>query len=217
MRGQAGALSACAAHPLRAQGPFAARGLLSSGPSGLSASGFLPVACAPETPLFFAPALIAAKPVKPCDGGVFEGLNLLSKKEQNARIAACQSRPNHPPPGRSASAFDVWLLPTRRRIHRNSHANQTRLRRTFADRLPIRSCFNSSQARQTVRWGPFRGPELALENAAKRAVCGLRPACVLARAFGFGFGNTRSASITSAARIKPASGARLLAALPIRF
>ena len=30
---------------------------------------------------FFAPSLIAAKPVKPCDGGVFWGLNSLSKKE----------------------------------------------------------------------------------------------------------------------------------------
>ena len=30
---------------------------------------------------FFAPSLIAEKPVKPCDGGVFWGLNSLSKKE----------------------------------------------------------------------------------------------------------------------------------------
>ena len=32
---------------------------------------------------FFAPDLIAAKPVKPCDGGVFGALNSLLKKEQN--------------------------------------------------------------------------------------------------------------------------------------
>ena len=30
---------------------------------------------------FFATDSVAAKPVKPCDGGVFQGLNLLSKKE----------------------------------------------------------------------------------------------------------------------------------------
>ena len=29
----------------------------------------------------FATDSVAAKPVKPCDGGVFQGLNLLSKKE----------------------------------------------------------------------------------------------------------------------------------------
>ena len=33
--------------------------------------------------VFFATALIAAKPVKPCDGGVFGALNLLLKKERN--------------------------------------------------------------------------------------------------------------------------------------
>ena len=32
----------------------------------------------------FAIGLIAAKPVKPCDGGVFGALNLLLKKEQSA-------------------------------------------------------------------------------------------------------------------------------------
>ena len=31
--------------------------------------------------LFLAPALIAPRPVKPCDRGVFEALNLLLKKE----------------------------------------------------------------------------------------------------------------------------------------
>ena len=32
--------------------------------------------------LFDAPVLIAAKPVKPCDRGVFGGLNLLLNQEQ---------------------------------------------------------------------------------------------------------------------------------------
>ena len=35
--------------------------------------------------LFLAPALIAARPVKPCDRGVFRALNLLRKKERQAR------------------------------------------------------------------------------------------------------------------------------------
>ena len=40
-----------------------------------------------------APALIAAKPVKPCDGGVFEALNLLLKTEQKpARAIPVQRR-----------------------------------------------------------------------------------------------------------------------------
>ena len=34
--------------------------------------------------MFFAPALIAAKPVKPCDGGFSGAWNLLLKKKQNA-------------------------------------------------------------------------------------------------------------------------------------
>ena len=36
---------------------------------------------------FFATALIAAKPVKPCDGAVFRVFYLLSKTERNARVA----------------------------------------------------------------------------------------------------------------------------------
>ena len=38
--------------------------------------------CVLWKPSFFAPALIAPKPVKPCDGGVFGALNLLSKTER---------------------------------------------------------------------------------------------------------------------------------------
>ena len=43
----------------------------------LSAGGAL------KTIVHFATSLIAAKPVKPCDGGVFGALNLLLKKESN--------------------------------------------------------------------------------------------------------------------------------------
>ena len=49
--------------------------------------------CAPrKAPPDFAMGLIAAKPVKPCDGGVFGPLNLLLKKERKApglRFGAC--------------------------------------------------------------------------------------------------------------------------------
>ena len=49
--------------------------------------------CAPrKAPPDFAMGLIAAKPVKPCDGGVFGPLNLLLKKERRApglRFGAC--------------------------------------------------------------------------------------------------------------------------------
>ena len=40
---------------------------------------------------FSAMGLIAAKPVKPCDGGVFEALNLLLKTEQNARMGGLEA------------------------------------------------------------------------------------------------------------------------------
>ena len=65
----------CAARPLR----FAARvdfGTLARLRPGSESR--------PANQLFFATALIAAKPVKPCDGGVFEAFYLLSKKEFNA-------------------------------------------------------------------------------------------------------------------------------------
>ena len=42
---------------------------------------------APGTFAVFAPDLIAAKPVKPCDGGVFRGLNLLLLLQQNRGTA----------------------------------------------------------------------------------------------------------------------------------
>ena len=36
--------------------------------------------------LFFAMGLIAAKSLKPCDGGVFRGLDLLLKQERRAPV-----------------------------------------------------------------------------------------------------------------------------------
>ena len=49
--------------------------------SGLSLSCRRALKTAPETIACFAPALIAAKSLKPCDGGVFQALNLLLKRE----------------------------------------------------------------------------------------------------------------------------------------
>ena len=47
-------------------------------------AGFRKAARALQVIVRFATDLIAAKPVKPCDGGVFGALNLLSEKEQGA-------------------------------------------------------------------------------------------------------------------------------------
>ena len=44
---------------------------------------------APESAAFFAPCLIAAKPVKPCDGGVFGAFYLLLKTERNTLGGDC--------------------------------------------------------------------------------------------------------------------------------
>ena len=50
-------------------------------------------AACPRKPclLYFAMGLIAAKPVKPCDGGVFEAFNLLSKRERHTGLNGNQS------------------------------------------------------------------------------------------------------------------------------
>ena len=41
---------------------------------------------------FFAPGLIAAKPVKPCDGGIFEALNLLLFLKQRPAVMPLPAR-----------------------------------------------------------------------------------------------------------------------------
>ena len=182
-----------------------------------------------------APNLIAAKPVKPCDGGVFGAFYLPSTKEQKAprnglppackggqrckktlreggalRIADCGLRMqlaickcSQPPPGRSARGSWSGLAgigragtgraslrrqpadiqrriqakgrhetaikqpPPRRFLHRFRHP----FRRLF------RSQLDSSQARQTVRWGRFWGLLFAPEKRAKAPRHGLPPAC----------------------------------------
>ena len=49
--------------------------------------GFFHARSRPKSSASFAPFLIAAKPEKPCDGGVFRPLNLLSKKEWNTPVS----------------------------------------------------------------------------------------------------------------------------------
>ena len=67
--------------------------------------------CALKAAADFAMGLIAAKPVKPCDGGLFWALNLLSKKEQIAPGAqprpACGFRAH----GRALSRFFGPFVP----------------------------------------------------------------------------------------------------------
>ena len=53
-------------------------------------TGLPPPIRAPGNHRFFAPALIAAKPVEPCDGGIFQALNLLLFLQQIRR--ACRTR-----------------------------------------------------------------------------------------------------------------------------
>ena len=50
-------------------------------PSASRPAPFSATARAPKSIAYSATALIAAKPLKPCDGGVFRGLNSLSKRE----------------------------------------------------------------------------------------------------------------------------------------
>ena len=80
--------------------------------------------------LFSAPGSIAAKPQKPCDGGVFRALNLLLKKERIApallRLRACRTF-SRPRPGSGMAAERMrWLRrgcrKTARRIARRVSA-----------------------------------------------------------------------------------------------
>ena len=107
----------------------------------------------------FATDSIAAKPVKPCDGGVFRAFYLLLKKERRAR------NPIAPPRLRfglchSGAAVGLPLLfgcrcclaalalALRRRTQKPLAARGTR---------GFRYCFNSGKAPETVRWRRFLG------------------------------------------------------------
>ena len=68
----------------------------------------------PEKQRFFALDLIAAKPVKPCDRGVFEALNLLLISERSSGRAggAAQPKPEarSPKPDWLSEAFPFALF-----------------------------------------------------------------------------------------------------------
>ena len=115
---------------------------------------------------FFATGLIAAKPEKPCDGGVFGVFYLLLKKERNEAGRAADGifctqtgriawRPISPAcrnqgPAQSPAMPRLLLLPA-------------------SDSLRwFRYGFDSRQAPKTVRWGRFRGLLFAPEKRAKR-------------------------------------------------
>ena len=71
-----------------------------------------------ESGVYFAPGLIATKPVKPCDGGVFGALNLLLISERaSGRAGQVQPRPSQSEPGTKpnsnparSQAQPNWLL-----------------------------------------------------------------------------------------------------------
>ena len=123
---------------------------------------------------------VATKPVKPCDGGVFRGQNLLSKIERN----------RHKDQGRIQDQVHIGshiddlnqlceqLFEPVRGLAVNRFlklpAPKTNYRR-------FRYGFDSSKARQTVRWRYFLGLEFAPEKRAKRTSLGLFLACALAR------------------------------------
>ena len=148
----------------------------------------------------FATRLIAAKSVKSCDGGVLGALDSLLKPEQNGALngAALQGRLRTFAAfkcfsGRKPGRAGFRKRPLRARICAEPALNPHRIRikpaPVFRTRLtparkavslpsPLRNhrCFrywfDSSKARQTVRWGRFRGLGFALETGAKRALNG---------------------------------------------
>ena len=111
----------------------------------------------------FAIGLIAAKPLKPCDGGVFRGLDLLPKKERRARISKQRRR--------DRLAATAWLrLSGCTGWHWRCGAIAEKLiaaRR--AERRFFRYRVDSAKSRQTVRWGRFWGLGFAPENGAQDA------------------------------------------------
>ena len=108
----------------------------------------------------FAIGLIAAKPVKPCDGGIFGALDSLLKTEHKKRNSK-QHR-------RDRLAAVAWLrLSGCTDWHWRCGAIAEKLiavRRV--ERRFFRSWFNSAKSRQTVRWGRFWGLGFAPEKGA---------------------------------------------------
>ena len=102
----------------------------------------------------FATDSIAAKPVKPCDGGVFRAFYLLLKKQRRAR------NPKAPPRLRfglchSGAAVGLPLLFGRAGF--GSAALHPKAACCAGYKRFFRYCFNSGKAPETVRWRRFLG------------------------------------------------------------
>ena len=166
------------------------RNQLGAGPQ----TGFLVAARTPKPIAAFAPALIAAKSLKPCDRGIFGALNPLLKMKRNVPGAAAASGIRFHACGWSCSSFPasiqgqtvnrigLLLVTPGLRFHafgwvatafRNrfgAAANQfCQPPRAIGNHRWSRSCFDSSKAPETVRWRHFRGLESALKNEAECA------------------------------------------------
>ena len=124
--------------------------------------------------------MIAAKPEKPCDGGVFGALNSLLKREQNTRIRAASGL-RFAPAARICAASGHERRPQPRFTRRlQGKVAQHFARRAFhhggqpkrGSRKPQANAFryhlDSSKARQTVRQGRFRGLLFAPGKRANR-------------------------------------------------
>ena len=121
-------------------------------------------ACKPQTPRKhrpFATSLIAAKPVKPCDGGVFWAFYLLLFLQQIRAFCTREQALNQPGNLCAAAERLAFVLPSHTK-RQKAQCKQAPGHRRF------RSCFDSSQARQTVRWRRSQPSGFALfEWAAK--------------------------------------------------
>ena len=168
--------------PARAAGWARARSISPGAPFITAASQS--ATAARRKPAHFATTSIAAKPEKPCDGGVFRGLNSLPKREQNtriraspglrfvpaARICAASGHERRPQPrltrrwlGKGEQHF------TRRAFH---HGGQSKRGSRQPQANAFRYHFDSGKARKTVRQGRFRGLLFAPEKRANRPMPG---------------------------------------------
>ena len=161
-----------------------------------------------KSSVYFALDLIAAKPVKLCDGGVFRALNSLLISERASSesgrfppsLKPAKTTPeNHHlsslglirsclrnEPGFAASQWQCGCRkPCFSKPVQHEGANRFCRRPSPEKRRLFRSCFDSSKARQTVRWRRFRGLEFAPDfKAASGWTERARPKPCAARVFG---------------------------------
>ena len=140
---------------------------------------------APQNISCFATALIAAKPLKPCDRGVFGALNLLLLLQRNRACHHQRRRLNHSQSGRrcflkahqnKASHRPACQTHSVKNHPEPAHkpASLPSLCHARAAKARIRLAlfryrFNSNKARQIVRWSRFRSAEFAPVFAAELA------------------------------------------------